>query len=86
MTLTKTLTILTLNHWEQRKEALKKDIQELRDIISDTTPEAETKHIFDLLDKYQEETRLEIKKRDEKKIQKPQGMVEEEKADDEDLF
>ena len=75
--LTKTLMLLTLQHWETRRERLKKDTQELRDIISDTTPEAEKVYIFSLLDKYQEETRLKIKKNDEK-ISKTPGLGEQE--------
>ena len=76
--LTRSLTELLREYWEDRSHSLRREIDDLTQEMKDTTPAAEYDHIHLLLTRYAKEAQDAIDEKEKQKIRKKRGMDEEE--------
>ncbi len=88
--LSRELTLLMIEYWEEREYNLNKDIADLTRKLRNESTQEEFQHIEQLLHKYTEETEDELRRREEerkKKVRKESNLdePEEEENEEEDI-
>ena len=85
--LSRELTFLMIEYWEERKNKLLLDINEIEETLNAEATKEEVTHIQSLLKKYVEETEDELQRREErrKKIRETEQVAEREKEEEADF-
>ena len=82
--LSRDLTLLMIDYWDEREQNLNKDIKDLNHKLRSEASKSEVEHIEQLLKKYTQETKDELQRREEerkKKIREENGVDEPEEEE-----